>query len=89
MKTDGDDGVTFVFDVADFDRVAEIVQPRRRRTVSDTERARLAEVGARTRFRHGVGSRPGPEESTIAPRLDILAVPFDTASPEAVIGAGG
>jgi hypothetical protein len=39
--------VTVLFDVADFDQVAEIMQARRRRQVSEQERQRLAELSAR------------------------------------------
>jgi len=92
VKTDGDDGATFHFDVADFDKVAEIVKPRRRRTATDKVRAHLAEVGAKTRFGHGVESRREGQESTIGARPDILAVPTgleQSASVELVSEVGG
>jgi len=41
----GDDGVTVLFHVDDFDAVAEHLKPRRRRQVSEQERVRLAELG--------------------------------------------
>ncbi len=61
---DGDDGVTVLFDVADFDKVAALMHPRRRRTATPRMRAHLERIGRKTRFRHGVGSRGASPEST-------------------------
>lgn len=47
---DADDGATVLFDVADFKAVAKIMRPKRRRQVSDEERARLAEMSRRFGF---------------------------------------
>jgi len=71
VKTDGSDGTTVLFHVADFDQVARIMQPRRRRTATEKVRAHLAVVGVKTRFRDGVGLRPEGLESTIGGRVDI------------------
>ena len=49
VKTLGDDGVTVTFDAADFDQVAAIMQPRRRRQLSEERRRACAEVLARVR----------------------------------------
>jgi hypothetical protein len=49
-QQDGDGEWTFLFDVADFDRVAEVVRPRRRRVLSPEGRAKLVGAGAGTRF---------------------------------------
>ena len=50
LYQDGDHEKTFLFDVADFETVAEIMKPRRKRQLSDVERQKLREVGANTRF---------------------------------------
>ena len=42
---EGDSFLAVTFHVADFDEVAAIVKPRRRRQVSDAERQRLASIG--------------------------------------------
>jgi hypothetical protein len=39
----GDDGFTLLFDIEDFEQVAQIVKPRRRRRLSDEQRAAAAE----------------------------------------------
>lgn len=50
VQQDGDFGeLTAVFDVADFERVAQVMRPRRRRRVSEKERARLREIGFKRR----------------------------------------
>jgi len=50
LKQDGDDFQGWTFHVADLDAVAEIVRPRRRRTLSDVQMALLRERGQRSRF---------------------------------------
>ena len=57
VHQDGDDGITIVFPVERFPEVAELMKPRRRRQVSDQERQRLREVGAKYGFQHGTGAR--------------------------------
>ena len=42
---EGDSFLAVTFHVADFDEVAAIVKPRRRRQVSEAERERLASIG--------------------------------------------
>jgi hypothetical protein len=50
---DGDDGANVLFHVDHFEEVAAIMHPRRRRQVSEAERARLRGVGAKYRFQPG------------------------------------
>ena len=54
----GDDGSTLVFNVANFNRVAEIMQPRRRRTLSAERRVQCAERLKAHRFKSA--DEPGP-----------------------------
>jgi hypothetical protein len=42
VAQNGTDGVNVLFDVADFEQVAAIMRPKRRRKVSEAERQRLA-----------------------------------------------
>ncbi len=54
---DGDHGeLTVVFDVRDFDAVAEVIQPRRRRILTDQERQRRAESLAKARQNRSTAS---------------------------------
>jgi hypothetical protein len=46
---DGDREKTFLFDPAEFARVARLAKPYRRRRVSEAERRRLASIGFRPR----------------------------------------
>lgn len=48
---DGDDGINGKFHVDHFSEVARLMRPRRRRQVSDAERARLAELSAQHGFK--------------------------------------
>jgi len=62
---DGETEVTLIFDVADFDQIAQIVLPRRRRQVSDQERDRLRSMSKRFGFkRHQSGHSQGPRTSS-------------------------
>jgi hypothetical protein len=54
---DGSDGATVLFDVALFPQVAKLMHPRRCRRLVPEQRAKLIEVGAKHRFRHGAGAR--------------------------------
>lgn len=45
IHQDGDDFGSFKFHVSDFDRIAEVVKPRRKRQISEEERQRLAAIG--------------------------------------------
>jgi hypothetical protein len=56
VHQDGSDGVTVLFPVDQFDAVAALLLPRRRRVVSEAERERLRTLGAKYRFQHGVQS---------------------------------
>lgn len=52
LVQDGTDGITAVFDVSDFDRVAEILKPRRRRMLNPEHRAKLIAAGTRNLTQH-------------------------------------
>jgi hypothetical protein len=45
VTQDGDDGINVVFDASDFAKVAAIMKPRRRRTLSPEQRAKLVAMG--------------------------------------------
>ncbi len=67
VAQDGADGVNVVFNVAHFEVVAEIMRPRRRRWVSETERQRLAELSRRySPFR----KKPFSQDAGTAPDCD-------------------
>lgn len=70
---DGSDGVTVLFDIADFEAVARIMYPRRRRSGTSAVRDHLSRVGAKTRFQDGVGSRGKPRISTQTALVDLEA----------------
>ena len=67
----GDDGMTLLFDVADFKTVAKIVKPHRRAQLSEARKAELREQCHRMRARKGQdglsGEGFGAPESTITP----------------------
>jgi len=50
LHQDGDNETTFLFDVALFEQVAEVVKPRRKRQVSDERRQELVSYGRRYGF---------------------------------------
>ncbi len=61
VHQDGDFGeLTVVFDVADFDKVAAIMKPRRRRQVSEEERERLRLMSAKFGFQRIVQGEHTP-----------------------------
>lgn len=49
---DGDDGINVVFDVADFDSVAQVMQPKRKRRLSAEKRAEHIERLRNYQFPH-------------------------------------
>ena len=53
---DGDDGISATFPADRIDEVAQLIKARRRRRLSETEKRRLVEAGAKYRFRHGAES---------------------------------
>lgn len=57
---DGNDGATVLFDAKDFEAVAQIMHPQRRRRLSPERKAKLVEAGANHRFTSGVQKRPEP-----------------------------
>lgn len=50
LHQDGDRELAAIFDPEHLPTVARVIQARRKRTVSEAQRARLAEIGAATRF---------------------------------------
>ena len=57
LHQDGDDGATIVFHVSDFDAVAKIMEPRRRRVLSPEHKAKLAAASGKNRFSDGSGAQ--------------------------------
>ncbi len=55
LHQDGNREKTFLFAAELFPAVAAIVQPRRRRRLSEQAKQKLVAAGAPNRFRHGVG----------------------------------
>jgi hypothetical protein len=55
VTQDGDDGLTAVFELADFDAVAALVHPRRKRVLSEANRAALVAAGRA----HSFQKQPG------------------------------
>lgn len=67
LTQDGDHEKTFVFDVSLIDQVAALVQPRRRRQLTEENRAKLAATGkaALEKYRRNVNS--GDQISELEP----------------------
>lgn len=74
VAQDGSDGVNVVFHVEHLEEVAAIMQPRRRRVLSEPARVRLAEAGARTRFGRGIQTAPNERPCVPMPLDDFQAV---------------
>jgi hypothetical protein len=63
---DGDDGINAIFHLDDFDKVAAIMQPKRKRRLTPEQRERLIAAGAGHRF----ASRRGANRSRkVLPRV--------------------
>lgn len=62
VHQDGDDGLTVLFHAGRFDEVAAIMRPRRRRVLSEGERARLRALSRIHGFRPITGA---PETSAV------------------------
>jgi hypothetical protein len=78
VHTDGSDGVTVLFSPNHLNLVADLLQLRRRRRVSDRERQRLAALGRKYGFQPrqaGFQTSSEARESTIGPKVD-LGEPF-------------
>jgi hypothetical protein len=72
VRQQGDFGeLTASFHIDDFDQLAKIMVPRRRRQVSEAERSRLAEIGRRSRFQHGYEREYSGAERTQTGRVDL------------------
>ena len=67
---DGVDGVNVTFDMVDFDQVAAVMRPKRVRHLSPEAKARLAQAGAATRFKHGI--RSDSEEQGCESRVGVV-----------------
>lgn len=52
IKQDGDGEASFLFEADDLPLLEDELQPKKRRVVSEAQRERLAEMGARTRFQN-------------------------------------
>ena len=66
VTQDGDDGMNLTFELEHFDTVAEIVRSRRRRQMSDEQRAAAAEHLRQFHFqsaRRASNSRPGTQRT--------------------------
>jgi hypothetical protein len=70
--------LTVLFDVGDFDKVAEVMHPRRRRQVSEAERERLRTLGAKYRFQPGVQSEHTTRPCVATGQVDPEAVQTPT-----------
>ena len=76
VKTVGDDGATVLFHVADFDQVATIMQPRKRRCLNltpeqrEAKRQRMSLINAARSQRRCEG-----QESTIGPQAEFRHQP--------------
>ena len=76
---DGSDGATVLFDVALFPQVARLMHPRRCRRLSDEQRAKLIEAGAKHRFSNGAGPRSEGRPCVPTTLCDSEAVPVGSA----------
>jgi len=76
---DGSDGATVLFDVALFPQVARLMHPRRCRRLSDEQRAKLIEAGAKHRFSNGAGARSEGRPCVPTTLCDPEAVPVGSA----------
>lgn len=66
VTQDGDDGINAVFELEDFDTVAEIIQPRRRRRLTNEQRAASVERLRQFQFSaasDAPNSRPGTQRT--------------------------
>ena len=61
LALDSDEGINATFHLNDFDQVAKIVKPRRRRRLSPEQRQKLMESSIKTQFRSGTQSPPGKQ----------------------------
>jgi hypothetical protein len=76
VTQDGDDGINAIFCVDDFDKVAALMKPRRRRMVSEQERKRLGNLGRENLNRYRQANVKLPENDAESPpsgRPDLAA----------------
>jgi len=50
LVQDGDDGQNYIFKIEDFDKLATIMELRRRRNLSESEKNRLRNIGEDSQF---------------------------------------
>jgi hypothetical protein len=72
LYQDGHDEKTFHFPIDLFEQVAEIVRPKRRRTLTAEQKAKLAAANQATRFR-GAGARKTAPGTLATPLADPRA----------------
>jgi hypothetical protein len=72
---DGDDGVTVLFDVAQFPEVAKLMHPRRKRRLSEAQRRKCAEHLAKVRPQPLPQDAPGQRPRVRSTPLDPKPVP--------------
>ena len=68
---DGSDGVTVLFDAADFDQIADIMRPRRRRHLTPEARAAAGERLRKYQFGHAVGLTSDTQFCVPAGSVDV------------------
>ncbi|MEQ8667540.1 MAG: hypothetical protein RIC12_00110 [Pirellulales bacterium] len=81
VEQDGDDGVNVSFRLADFDVVAEVMQPRRRRKLSPERRKAFIEAGRAQQFTKSTG------QTTVFRGQDTSRGSKTTSEPSRGLGA--
>jgi len=66
LWNDADDGVTVLFEPDQFDEVAKVMLPRKRKRLSAAQRARFVAAGAKTRISDGAKARRKPRQRSLA-----------------------
>jgi hypothetical protein len=79
IHQDGDDGITILFPADRMPEVAALMKPRRRRHVSEAERARLAALGAKYGFQPGTQTRSDERPCVPEALDDPKAIPAGSA----------
>jgi hypothetical protein len=70
---DGSDGINVVFPAAEFETVAAVLKPRRRRILSPEQRDRLIAMGAKHRFAATAGAGDAPGDQIRVPTPDPVS----------------
>ncbi len=58
LQQDGSDGVTVIFHVDDFRKIADLIRPRRRRQLTEAQRKAFLKAGRSRRFSKQPGQNP-------------------------------